>query len=371
MTDRPRFNLLKLSGYRSLRDVSLQLGDLTVLIGANGAGKSNLLDALRLLKAIRRGGMATFVGVAGGASTLLHRGLATCDAVTLELTYTSADSSEFLATDRVYACSLLPTKTDGFLLDDTLTLEFTDQPQVVALPVTSGGRESVMSSGGMLGSSDLGFGSVAVFHFHDTAHQGPLRSPANASDDQALRDDGGNLAACLFRLKHSKQSADRVAWEAIQRKVREVAPAVHVLRPTETSAANPMVRLDWEDVHGNVFGCHQLSDGTLRAIALLTATHLPTLPALMAFDEPELGLHPAALATIAGAMRSASARAQILIATQSPALLDEVPPEAVVVCESKDGATDLRRLDVAELERWLAEYSLSDLWHMNVLGGRP
>lgn len=222
----------------------------------------------------------------------------------------------------------------------------------------------------------LWFPRFAVYHLHDTAPGAPLRTPARAGDDDTVRDDGGNLAALLLRLAQSAQDSDRVAWGALNRRVREIAPQVHRLRPTSTEgpgAPNAMVRLDWEDAHGNVFGCHQLSDGTLRSVALLTALLQPpwARPALMAFDEPELGLHPAALATIGAALRSASALGQVLVATQAPALLDEVDPACVVVSDHVDGGTILRRLDAKALHGWLEEYAVSDLWLMNVIGGQP
>jgi predicted ATPase len=133
------------------------------------------------------------------------------------------------------------------------------------------------------------------------------------------------------------------------------------------------VRLDWVDERDQVFGPHQLSDGTLRCIALFTALAQPveTLPSFLTIDEPELGLHPAALHLLAGLVRSTSAHCQILLATQSPALLDLFEPHEIVVTERKDGSTELRRLDPNALATWLEDYSLSELYDKNVLGGRP
>lgn len=133
------------------------------------------------------------------------------------------------------------------------------------------------------------------------------------------------------------------------------------------------MRLYWNDERDYRFDVHDLSDGTLRAIALFAALTQPpsTRPQFITIDEPELGLHPAAISIFAGLVRSASAHSQILVATQSPALLDEFSPDEVIVAERRGGESGFKRLDPKELEAWLEDYSLSQLYGKNVLGGRP
>lgn len=364
----PSISRLRVAGYRSLGDIELSLAPLNVLIGANGAGKSNVLDVLRLLDALRRGALRPFVGRAGGAATLLYRGRTRSTGVELSLTYevgpvANADPACDLT------MRLVPTDDDGLMIErEALTFD-REHPSGTA-GGARGERESLLLDDSDPSMAIVGPPATRIYHFHDTARDAPLRTHARRGDDARLRADGGNLAAFLLRLSGGRSEPERVAWRTILRKVREVAPQVHRLTPT---VAGGGVRLDWEDAHGNVFGCHQLSDGTLRAVALLTTLYQPfdDRPDLMAFDEPELGLHPAALATVAGALRVASVETQILVATQSPALLDEVPVEQVVVCDFGEDGTALRRLDPDALRDWLADYTLSDLWHMNVLGGRP
>jgi predicted ATPase len=92
---------------------------------------------------------------------------------------------------------------------------------------------------------------------------------------------------------------------------------------------------------------------------------------LILIDEPELGLHPAALNVLAGLVKKVSHRAQVIVSTQSSLLLDHFEPEDVVVADRKDGATELRRLESGPLKDWLEEYSLGQLWEKNELGGRP
>jgi predicted ATPase len=138
-------------------------------------------------------------------------------------------------------------------------------------------------------------------------------------------------------------------------------------------AVNGSVRLDWIDDRDERFGCHQLSDGTLRALALITVLSQPTerLPRLISIDEPELGLHPAAIALIAELCRSISRHTQIILSTQSTELLDHFTADEVVVVERVNGETQLHRLTTASLQDWLADYSLREIFAKGVIGGRP
>ncbi len=222
------------------------------------------------------------------------------------------------------------------------------------------------------------------FHFHDTSINSALRANASSSQYQYLRSDGSNLAAYLLWLSQASDRSAAVAWKRISLLVREVAPFIKQLKPTPAGVLDPesfdistdnpaSIRLDWIDQNDAIFGPHQLSDGTLRAIALITALAQPsaTLPAVISIDEPELGLHPAALGVLAGLIRSASTRSQVILATQSPTLLDHFDPQEVLVTENIGGETQIRRLDPEHLSKWMEEYKLSELFDMNVLGGRP
>lgn len=192
-----------------------------------------------------------------------------------------------------------------------------------------------------------------------------------AQDDRFLRSDGSNLAAYLARLEQSDVEADQKAWRRINEFIRRVAPSVKALCPTPTNG--DAVRLDWIDDQDERFGAHQLSDGTLRAIALITALAQPTdkLPKFISIDEPELGLHPAAIRLLAELVRSVSRHTQVLFATQSTAFLDYFDPEEVVVVERSAGASSFRRLEPAALVGWLDDYSLSEIFDKGVIGGRP
>jgi predicted ATPase len=134
------------------------------------------------------------------------------------------------------------------------------------------------------------------------------------------------------------------------------------------------IQLRWKERNREFdFGPHLLSDGTLRAMALITLLLQPEndLPSVIIIDEPELGLHPYAISVLAGLLRMASSHSQIMVATESPTFLDQFTPEEVVVTERCEGESVFRRLSHEGLRSWLEDYCLSDLWAKNVIGGRP
>ena len=140
-------------------------------------------------------------------------------------------------------------------------------------------------------------------------------------------------------------------------------------------ALNPnYIHLHWRSRHSQYeLGPHQLSDGTLRTIALITLLLQPKsdLPTLLVLDEPELGLHPYAITVITSLIRSASVNSQIILATQSSTFIDHFEPSEVVVVEQQQGVSSFKRIELETLTEWLKEYSLSELWENNVIGGIP
>ncbi|TXD41672.1 AAA family ATPase [Lujinxingia vulgaris] len=361
---------IHITGFGSLADVQLQPGRLTVLIGANGSGKSNILRALRMIPLIRTGSLQRFVAEAGGASALLHYGPKHTPVITIKLEFSQNERCN------TYEARLGFAAGDKLMfLDEQVGYQPTPDAEVHLTSLGAGHWESELR-----GAKDADttartvnhwLSQLTFFHVHDTSMTSALRTNARAEDDRYLRSDGSNLAAYLFRLQQSEDDADRKAWRRINRFVSRIVPAVKELAPTQVNATT--LRLDWIDDQDERFGAHQLSDGTLRAIALITALAQPTahLPKFISIDEPELGLHPAAIRTLAELARSVSRHTQILFATQSTAFLDHFDPAEVVVVERQNGASTLHRLDEAQLALWLEDYSLSEIFDKGVIGGRP
>ncbi|MHB8872081.1 MAG: AAA family ATPase [Myxococcaceae bacterium] len=368
---------IRVAGFRSLKDVTLEPGRVTVLIGPNGSGKSNLLAVLRMVPLMRTQNLRRLVGEAGGASALLHYGPSHTREIGIRFEFEQEGARKAYGVRLGYAAG-----DTLIFLDETVELQASQATGFQVISLGAGHAESRLEEAANDPARKLArdvrwcLSKVNFFHFHDTSVTAPLRQNARSEDVRFLRSNGSNLAAYLYALAHAEDEPQRKAWARVNGLVRQIAPFVRELAPSLVTPGTPAtstIRLDWIDERGEHFGPHHLSDGTLRAIALITALAQPTgsLPVFMSIDEPELGLHPAALQLLASLIRSVSHRCQVLLATQAPALLDHVEPEEIVVAERKDSATVLRRLEPEPLAEWLQDYSLSELYDKNVLGGRP
>lgn len=363
-------------GFRSLRHVEIELGSLTALIGPNGAGKSNFLSLLKLIPLLRTQSLRRFVAAAGGASNLLYYGPQQTQEISIKLDFDTSDAQ------LTYAARLGHAHGDRLVFLDELVgrrAAGATADEVISLGV--GHAESHLEEAAAAGPSFIGDIRTAVsrmnfFHFHDTSPTAPLRQSSRSAEASYLRSDGVNLAAVLRRLASGEHDEDRAAWRRITHALQMIAPYIKRLDPAfidDVSSGSGLVRLYWWDQRDHRFDVDDLSDGTLRALAIITSLCQPIsrLPSFICIDEPELGLHPAALGLVVGLARSVAPYCQVVLATQSARLLDEFEPEEVVVVERDAHATRLRRLDVQSLEEWLDEYRLSDLYDKNVLGGRP
>jgi predicted ATPase len=362
----PELDTITVKGFKSIASIEdLKLRAINVVIGPNGSGKSNFVEVFGFLHAIGEGHLQDYVMKAGGADKLLYFGAKVTDRIEIRIS--------FEAGAKQYEIGLEATD------DDTLF------PRSEAVAVGNGeeSRERVVArhAAGEAGISSARLTGIASFvrahlgrwhlyHFHDTSATSPMKRAADIDDNYYLRPDGANLSALLHLLerKHPRQ------YSLIRRTVGLVAPFFDdfVLQPQKLNKEK--IRLQWRHRGSDAyFGPSSLSDGTLRFIALATLLLLPEehLPSVILLDEPELGLHPFAITMLASLIKQASHRAQVILATQSPILLDHFEPEDVLVAERADGGTQLRRLEARPLARWLKDYSLGQLWEKNELGGRP
>jgi len=364
---------IHVEGFKSLENVDLEPGRVTVLIGPNGAGKSNLLSFLQMIPLIRTKSLRRIVGEWGGSSALLFYGPAVTPQLSFRLEF---EQPPFVNS---YSARLSHARDSFVFLEEEVGRRRDSDSELETFDLGVGHQESRLADTEWAPDRSTEkavrwwLSRMSFFHFHDTSSTSELRSNARATDCRYLRSNGSNLAAYLGALCWSESEAQQKAWRRIRLIVRQVAPYIKELQPVRNGGDDKFVRLDWIDERDHVFSSYDLSDGTLRAIALITALAQPAenLPAFLSIDEPELGLHPAALVTLVGLIRSISHRCQILLATQSSALLDLFAPDEVVVTELNNGRTELKRLDPAQLSSWLEDCTLSELYDKNVLGGRP
>lgn len=353
-----RLAAVTVEGYASIRSARVHLGGLNVLIGPNGAGKSNFIAALELLGRILDADLQLFVGVRGGAGALLHDGpQGGSTGITVQME----------APPHTYLARLVPGARDDLVFE---TEEISGPAGQVLLG--QGHRETLLH--GEIGddANRAAANQVAdildgcrVYHFHDTSRTAPVKRFTDPADNLTLAPDAGNLAAYLLRLA----TEDTAAYQRIGRAVGQVAPFFRDFVLVEERAG---VRLRWRQTGiDRVLGPESLSDGTLRLICLATLLLRPDPQPLIILDEPELGLHPFALVQLAGMLRSASQRSQVVVATQSVPLVDHLNLDDIIIVDRADGASTFRRPDPDGLAAWLDDYSLGDLWQKNILGGLP
>ena len=210
-----------------------------------------------------------------------------------------------------------------------------------------------------------------VFHFHDTGPGSRILGASDIVNNRMLLRDGENIASFLLKLKddHGAQ------YSLIRDTVRMVVPFFDNFDLVPHNGGNS-IRLAWKEIGlQGTFGAHRLSDGTLRFICLATLLLQPSPPPIVVIDEPELGLHPYALSVFAGLVKSASKKCQVILATHSVDLINEFEPEDMVIVDREDDQTVLKRIGdhmtKEELEKWLEEYSLGEIWTKNLIGGSP
>jgi predicted ATPase len=370
----PALDSIEVEGYKSIRAAKIDLGAINVLIGANGSGKSNLVGVFSLLADLADDRLQLHIARQGGANAIFHFGLKRTSELKIALRFGLEG----------YEAVFVPAAGDTVLFRDETLLAWpsassssdpTQGSQPRRLSLGAGHKETELdwptSMPDAVEDSKRALGAMTScrpFHFHDTGRSAPAKQKQKIDDNRALRPEGDNLAPFLFALRSIAPGAYRRIVEA----VRSVAPFFDdfVLEP---DVINPgVIQLAWRHtMDDGLFTADSLSDGTLRFICLATLLVQPALPSLITIDEPELGLHPFAIAQLAALVRAAATKAQVILATQSVTLLDQFDASEVIVAERSNGESTFRHLEESALAAWKQEYSLGELWLKNVLGGRP
>lgn len=354
---------LTVTGYKSIRELrEFPLNSLNVLIGANGAGKSNFIGVFRLLGEIVDERLQLYVQTQGGPDALLHGGRGVTERL----------HAEFYFAQNGYKFDLVPTSDNRLVFEDERSwFGGLMYPGSYSASLGSGHDESKLKTASDKYSPYVR-GSVTnwrVYHFHDTSERARVKQKHAANDNLRLKPDAANLAAYLRLLREKHEPEYRNIVQTIQL----VAPFFDDFVHREGDAE--IIELEWLQ-KGNPdtpFKAHMLSDGTLRFICLTTLLLQPwyKLPETVLIDEPELGLHPYAISVLADMFKQVAEKRQLIVSTQSVELLNELSPEDVVVVDQADGASTFRRFTQDELSGWLEQYAMGELWKRNVLGGRP
>lgn len=358
-------NKIQIENYKSIRSLHIDLRPINLLIGSNGVGKSNFISFFKFLKNIYDGHLQNYIATEGSCEDLLHFGTKESEFIYGSLEFENVNK---------YVIKLNPNS------DQSLFIEYED----IQFNKSYYGHESEWDHCKIsknLTESELRtkqhrryeyiksfMESFRIFHFHDTSKTSKLRKPALVNDNDFLREDAANLPAYLYwmQTKHPKE------FKKIEMAVRSIAPYFNSFNLAPDKLNENQIRLRWKEKNSDAyFDAKHLSDGTLRFIALATLLLQPETPKVIIIDEPELGLHPFAINKLAGLIKKASANTQVIISTQSVNLVDNFEPEDIIVVDRKDKQSIFNRLKSDELTEWLNNYSISDLWNKNVIGGRP
>ena len=362
-----RLTEISVEGFKSLKKINLHLNSANMLVGVNGAGKSNLLEFFEMISYMMSGNLRGYVGIKGGGDDLLFNGAKHTRSMSAQLSFTSNTGKN------EYAFRLSHTENNALVFSEE-QYRFTPEgkPAHQWHNLGIGHAEAEIINPAHYKSAHITkrmMQNCSVYQFHDTSKESPLKVGWDAEDVRYLKDHGGNLPSVLWDLK--KNYCDN--YNEIVRHIQELLP---VFKDFDPDVLYGKARLRWKSRSDTdkTFGAHLTSDGTLRLMALVTLLCMPPdrQPDVILLDEPELGLHPEAIALVAALIKRAETEKQIIVATQSPLLLNEFSIDDIIVTEmSRDGGTEFRRLKSDDFMRWLDEFKAGDLWQKNLIGGNP
>ena len=334
---------LQIEGYRSIKSQRVELHPMNVLLGANGVGKSNFLSVFSFFRILIQSREWEYAAASKAAHTL-YMGRAVTDKVKLQFHYVDSwiDRLEIVLKD----------------VDNTLRVRSMEIEEHEAIEEKSRGEylRALVDQ-------------YWVHHFPNTGEKSFYRIANQINDNRLLRADGSNLASVLYRIRLT----DDVRFRAIEDYIRGMVPSFGYFNLMPSSTEEGEIHLQWhpkgrEDV---LFDERHLSDGTLRMMSLVTLLLQPVLPELVLIDEPEIGLHPAAMKMIGDLLKKAARKTQIIISTQSIDMVNQFLPDDILVCDYKDSQSHYRRLNSTDLEQWIEEYTIGEMWEKNIFGGQP
>lgn len=361
-----------IQNFRSIKSVDIDLRNINILIGPNGAGKSNFINFFKMLNFFVDKGLQNFVIKEGGADNILYFGHKQSQHIFGDI-YFQQNRYEF---------KLIPTKEDRLVFEYEKVYFFYNKNwkyDIISENREESGLPEASRKRGVISQRSKSyyvFNSMQtwrVYHFHDSSPEAPARKFNKIEDNRFLKYNGANLSAFLYML--FKRYPENFGM--IEKSFKAVTPFFDrfILEPDRI---NPdMIKLEWEhiDYPDKHFNVSHLSDGSLRLLCLLTLFYQPDkfLPSTIIIDEPELGLHPAAINLISEIIQKMSFKVQFIISTQSPQFISNFEPEDIIVVDydRKEKSSIFKRYNKKHLDIWLEDYSLGEIWQKNIIGGRP
>jgi predicted ATPase len=400
------FDYIKIEGFRSFKKVELEMPRLAVLIGPNGGGKSNFLDLLALMVEAGGGQLGNGIFKRGGFLNIAF-GFDPTREVRIELRFREAlpwRKLELVAEsgdkrlDVRFKMAARSLGTAAQVTEELVRQESVAEPSLSADIVSRGPAGAVFrvwSESGALtdqrravdyptelmisqvrdptnyAAASMVLKEFAGWTFYRDIDVGPdsrVRQPTLIRPDVQLLPDGSNLSSVLYSI----QQGHPELWTGMLEDVHTAYPDF-VKLTVPAGGGDGKVHLRWFErpYEKEGMSANLLSDGTLKLLCLIAILKSPSPPPLICIDEPELGLHPDWIELVAELLQDAAMRTQVIVATHSPQIVAKLEPEQVIVTEKADGETQLTQLKTADLQNWLKDFSLADLWLSGEIGGRP
>lgn len=383
------FSHLGIRQFRRLREVEVEVRPLTVLIGANGAGKTSFLDVWALLAESAAGRLQEYLAARGGVAEILTRDKQDVAAdgpkpLRLDLAMTVPKSEPL-----VYHVTLTPAGSAYLISEEELSqakagkdafkhitsrghnIRYFDSSANALLRPTwehSPMETSLSQVPKMFKEPELFRKQLASSTYYGPLNvlpQAPVRLPQPLRPADLPGRSGEDLVSCLFSMREG----DRERFEMVEDALRAAFPDFERLDFPPVAAG--VLSMTWKDkCFRRPMYMSQLSEGTLRYLWLTTLLSASKLPAVTLIDEPEVSLHPELLSHLAELMREVSRRTQLVVATHSDRLIRFLEPREVLVCDLEAGEARLQWADQLDLDRWLKEYTLDQVWQMGQMGGR-
>ncbi|MGA8740725.1 MAG: AAA family ATPase, partial [Terracidiphilus sp.] len=400
---------IKIEGFRSFKKVELEMPRLAVLIGPNGGGKSNLLDLLMLMSEAGQGQLAVGVNKRGGFRNIAFgfdssgeariefRFRQLLDGISPNLRLPLLESPEPKSLDTRFRVCLRGQGSGFYLSEEQLRVDSPYGPSMSLLFVNrdssgtvfhwSNGPDPQAEERKSVNDIEFAISQVrdankypvpyavlrqlqewTLYRDVDVGPQSPVRQPDLIRFGIRLLPNGANLSSVLYSIRERHPDD----WEEILELMKTAQPDFLGLRVLAEGGDGSLLlrwfeqRFEQQGVSANL-----LSDGTLKLLCLVAILKNPDPPPLICIDEPELGLHPDWIEIVAELLQDAAMRTQVIVATHSPQIVAKMNPEQVIVAEKENGETSLTQLSAEDLEKWLKDFNLAELWLAGHFGGRP
>ena len=349
---------ITIKGYKSIKSLKLELKPINILIGANGAGKSNFISFFDFLNRLCTRNLTEYVALRGGPDKLLHKGSEITNQISFEVSFQNQKNG--------YSATLERGDESFIFIYEYLIFNRNKDVDIASF----NSEAKIKTSDNFRAKYIIKhLESYRKYHFHDTSKNSPFTQMSHVDNDRYfLYEEGKNIAAFLYYI----QVKHKVIYNRIIKTIQSIAPffSDFFFQPNEEG----YIRLQWQSKFSStIYGATDLSDGTIRFIALTTLFFQPNPPDCIIIDEPELGLHPFAISKLAGMIKSVSSKdVQVILATQSADLINHFNAEDIVTVNQINEESHFNRLNREGLETWLDEYSIGDLWQRNIMkGGQP